>query len=81
MGAEKSKETLLKSNGYRYNFYRMIYFNAEQKKVFSYEYIEDNSIELIQKKISEISNEWEFYFNMSVSDKVKEQILSELKSC
>jgi len=80
MRVEKSKEALLKNNGYKYNFYRMIYFNMEKKKVFSYEYIEDNSVPLIEKNIHDGSGQWKFYFNMPMSEEVKEQILSELKN-
>lgn len=80
MRVEKSKEILLKSNGYKYNFYRMIYFNINQKKVFSYEYIEDNPAQLIEKKILDRSDQWEFYFNMPMSEEVKKQILSELNN-
>lgn len=80
MRAEKSKEALLKSHGYKYNFYRMIYFNIEKKKVFSYEYVEDNPVPLIEKNILDSSDHWIFYFNMPMSEEVKEQILSELKN-
>jgi hypothetical protein len=78
MQGEKSKECLLKNKGFKYNFYRMIYFSVEQKKVFSREYVEDKPIQTIDKNISEKSEKWEFYFNMPMSEQVKEQLLSEL---
>jgi len=78
MQVEKSKEHLLKDSGYRYNFNRMIYFNTKQKKIFSLQYVEDNPIHVLKNNISEVSNDWKFYFNMPVSEKVKDQILSEL---
>src|SRR5216684_3540860 len=58
------KGVLLKQNGYRYNFDRMIYLNLAAKKVFSVAAIEDNPVDWLTAKMAEQTDgDWQFYFN------------------
>jgi hypothetical protein len=58
-----TKEQLLKSSGYSYNFDRELYLNRNLKKAFSVEFIEDRSEEEIQKAIQEPAiGSWRFFF-------------------
>jgi hypothetical protein len=81
MATSKSKEEILQENGYRYHFVRMIYFNLEKKKVFSFEVIDDNSESWLEQKINEANKEdWEFYSNSALPEQIKNDIKKELGS-
>jgi hypothetical protein len=59
-----TKEQLLKTSGYSYNFDRELYLNRKLKKAFSVEFIEDHSEEVIAKAIDEpASGRWQFFLN------------------
>lgn len=77
MTTSKSNEKMLIESGYTYDYYRMIYFNSSTKKVFSFEYIEDNPTS-IAEDIKANTAGWKFYFNKDISEKAKQQLISEL---
>ena len=81
MRGSREKEDILKNNGYRYHFTRMIYFNIDKKKIFSSEWVEDNSEAMLKKKIAEKNkDEWQFYFSGEIaSDLLKKEVIKELK--
>jgi len=79
MTTSKSKEKILRDNGYRYHFIRMIYFNLEKKKVFSFEVIDDHPEDWLQQRINEPNNkDWEFYNNGALPEQIKNDIKKEL---
>lgn len=83
MAASKSKKKILQDNGYRYHFTRMIYFNLDTKKVFSFEVIDDNPENWLEQKISEPNpnnEEWTFYSNGDLPVQIKDDIKKELGS-
>ena len=61
-----TKQNLLDSAGYVYNFDRQVYFNRSTKKIFSVEFIADNDEAKLEQSIRENTNarEWTFYFNV-----------------
>jgi len=82
MTTSKSKEKILKDNGFKYHFIRMIYFNKKTRKIFSFEAIDDNDESWLIKKIHEKNKEqWQFYFNNSPpSDSIKKEVIRELEA-
>lgn len=81
MATSKSKEKILQDNGYRYHFMRMIYFNLDKKKVFSFEVIDDNPEDWLEKRINEPNkDDWEFYSNGTLPKQIKDDIKKELGS-
>lgn len=81
MASTKSKAELLEKYGYQYNFYRMLYFNRDAKKIFSFEFIEDNDEDKLETMMKERNKEeWQFYANKPLSAQVRNDILKELKS-
>ena len=81
MSSTKEKKEILENANYQYHFSRMIYFNRDSKKIFSYEAIEDNNLEWLNKSINERNdlNEWRFYFNDEPSGEIKIDIVKELE--
>ena len=81
MSRSKEKKEILEKANYQYHFSRMIYFNRETKKIFSYEAIEDNDPDWLEQTINEDHdlNEWHFYFNEEPSGEIKSDILKELE--
>jgi hypothetical protein len=81
MPNSKQKKEILQKANYRYHFSRSIYFNRDDKKIFSLEAIEDNDLVWLNDRIKMKSenNEWTFFFNENPSEKVKKEILQELK--
>ena len=74
------KEQLLESCGYRYHFDRMIYFNRSVRRAFSLEFVEDHLQHEIQKLLEiPATNDWAFYFNRPVSDRVKRELAEALQ--
>ena len=69
------KDILLQAN-YRYNFDRDIYFNRQDKKAFSIEFVEDHSEDDLIRSIGEstLGKEWKFYFNSGPSESVKREL-------
>ncbi len=77
----KQKKEILEKANYRYHFSRDIYFNRDDKKIFSEEAIEDNDPSWLADRINSKSDseEWCFFFNTDPSDKIKREILQELR--
>ncbi len=78
----EDKEKLLSNYGYIYNSSRMIYHNKAQNKIFSVEFIKDNSLGNIEKKMKEKSCDWTFYFSYprDLEEKTKKEIILELEN-
>jgi hypothetical protein len=74
------REELLESSGYRYDFDRMMYVNRAVRRVFSLEFVEENSRQEIQKLINEAcaTNDWVFHFNEQPSSRVKRELAEAL---
>jgi hypothetical protein len=69
------KEELLENSGYRYHFERMIYFNRALRRAFSLEFVEDRSLQEIQKLLeTPATDDWVFHFNEPPSDRVKREL-------
>ena len=70
------KQDLLRQAGYHYNFERMLYFNRQDKKAFSVEFVDDHDESELAMRIREDAsrNGWRFYFNSPPSDPVKEEL-------
>jgi hypothetical protein len=70
------KKQILEQAGYRYNFDRMLYVNRRQKKAFSVEFVDDNRVEEIQRRINEppVAAQWQLYFNEPISDGVRREL-------
>jgi hypothetical protein len=74
-----AKSKLLEDAGYAYSFDRMIYINRKAKKVFSVEFVEDNSPEALQKCIVDThAGDWQFFFQSEPSETVKRELVSVL---
>jgi hypothetical protein len=74
------KGNLLKDAGYFYNFNREIYFNRQEKKVFSESAIGDNSIIWLRQKINEknYTGTWLFFFKDTPMIEIQQEIMKEL---
>jgi hypothetical protein len=69
------KLLLLENSGFHYNFEREIYINRVTKKVFSLEFVEDNSERDLQAIMNKAgSDRWTFGFNQPPSPSVQEQL-------
>ncbi|MEW6355650.1 MAG: hypothetical protein AB1696_04940 [Planctomycetota bacterium] len=80
MSEISEKVKLLREHGYRYYARRDLYVNSEVKKVFSLEWIEDNSIDQLRASLLEqnSSGDWLFYFNAGdPSPYVRQTLISE----
>ncbi len=80
MGDSAKKSDVLEKEGFFYHFSRMIYINAEKKKVFSHEAIEDNPVSWLIEKINEpsIPDDWQFYFSGTIDEEIKRDVLREI---
>jgi hypothetical protein len=64
MSELRDKGYLLENSGYDYHFERMIYRNRATKRAFSIEFVEDHSLQEIQKLIDQSpASDWVFHFN------------------
>jgi hypothetical protein len=74
--ARDVKIHILEDGEYAYNIDRQVYFNRKTKKVFSVEFIEDNSPSVLEKCVMEPTEgmEWRFYFNSPPSESVRRQV-------
>ena len=65
---DKPKQEILENNGYTYDFFRMIYVSFADRKVFSFEAIDDHDTEWLEEKIAEPNEagQWIFNFNAPV---------------
>ena len=61
------KSQILEKEGYAYSFDRRIYVNLSARKAFSFQFIDDNKEDELQKCISEKTGGagWQFYFSPS----------------
>ena len=77
-----AKKRILSTHGYIYNFDREVYVNRHTKKVFSVEFVEDNSEQKLRHLVGEINGKkgWQFYFNTPPSDAVKQDLENILRS-
>ena len=74
-----SKEKILRSNGYKYDKIHTIYINASDKKVFSEEAVSDHDENWLYQKIHKDNDgKWEFYFNDSIKESTRQEILSNI---
>jgi len=75
-----TKQHILDTAGYLYNFDRQVYFNRLAKKILSVEFIADSDEAKLEQTVREStdSQEWRFYFNVPPSESVKRQIVSVL---
>jgi len=71
-----AKRQILQNAGYVYNFDREVYVNRKAKKVFSLEFVEDNSEDDLRTRIDEDpgGQAWRFYFNAEPSKAVQEEL-------
>ncbi len=75
-----NKITILEQRGYKYVFDRDIFYNNIDKKCFSLEFLEDNSIEVIKSKIKEpVKDNIIFYFNVVPSENGRLELENEIK--
>jgi hypothetical protein len=76
MPVSQQKRQVLQSNGYYYDFDRMIYLNRDRRKVFSYEAVADHDDAWLQRCIQEPSSpDWTIYFNEEPSAAVREDLI------
>ena len=75
-----TKQHLLDSAGYAYNFDRQVYFSRSEKKIFSVEFIADNDEARLEQSIRENTDarEWKFYFNVPPPESVRLQVVEAL---
>jgi hypothetical protein len=76
LAALDAKQQVLDESDYVYNFDRAVYLNRNARKVFSVEFIEDNSAETLVECIAQPKDgsEWRFYFNSPPSESVRRQL-------
>ena len=74
------KERLLEHAGYRYHFDRMIYFNRNTRRAFSIEFVEDNSLQVIQALLGQPApaQGWVIHFNDAPSERVRRELIEAL---
>ena len=72
----KEKEKILREAQFHYHFERSLYFNRQQRKVFSIEAIEDHDVDWLRDRVQQQNpgDEWLFFFNTPPSDSVKIEI-------
>ena len=80
MAALATKSKILEDAGYFYNFDREAYVNRKAKKVFSVQFVEDNTDEVLRNRIREDTQEsgWRYYSNSEPSEAVKRELESVL---
>ena len=71
-----TKRELLMDAGFVYSFDRDVYYNRETRKVFSVEFVDDHSVEELDRCIHEGTEgeDWRFYFNTPPSESVQRQL-------
>ncbi len=70
------KSQILDKEGYAYSFDSRLYVNLSARKAFSFQFIDDNKEDELQKCISEKTDgaEWKFYFITPPSDAVRREL-------
>jgi hypothetical protein len=73
----ESKKRILEDAGYAYSFDRLSYINRDAQKIFSVEFVQDHSEDVLRTRINESTRpgEWKFYFNLPPSESVKQEFL------
>jgi len=77
MRTATTKKQLLEEAGYAYSFDRLIYVNKSARKIFSIEFVQDNSEGEIETRINEPApppGEWRFYFSNEPSPAVRREL-------
>jgi hypothetical protein len=76
MALVDTKSQILDEAGYSYSFDRMIYVNRPARKVFSMEFVDDNTEENLQRCIDEepTADGWHFYFTSPPSDEIRHDL-------
>lgn len=71
-----ARDRLLEEAGYRYSLRNDIYVNRAERKVFSLEFVEDQTDEQIRERIMERPPDkgWRFYFNTDPSPGVEREL-------
>ena len=77
---QSAKEPILRTNGYVYNFDRMVYYNRLAKKAFSVEWLEDHTEDELKRKLEERNgaDDWKLYLNACPSKSVIDAFLAEV---
>lgn len=74
-----AKEPALRSQGYLYNFDRMVYFSRAAKKAFSVEWLEDHSDDELRLALEERNGGgWKLYLSAPTSQSVIDTFLAEV---
>jgi hypothetical protein len=73
---EIAKEEFLESNGFVYDYERMLFVSRTTRQVISREFIEDNSLARVQQIVQEgnSTGKWVYYFNQQPTPSVKETL-------
>lgn len=76
MPNQSEKTHLLDRVGYVYNFDRMMYINRKDKKAFSFEYVDDNKVSVIESKIREPNTQggWLIYTSLPMSEGIEKEL-------
>jgi len=72
-----TKTQLLEDAGYAYSFDREIYVNRKARKVFSLDFVEDHTEDVLAAKLGEpvpSTGKWHFYFNSAPSPGVEREL-------
>ena len=79
---QREKIDLLENEGFVFSKKREIYIQRKTKKILSNIIVEDSSIEDLKKLISDknTSGEYTFYFEYTLNDKIKQEIIEELST-
>ena len=74
------KMDVLRDAHYTYNFDQELFINPDQKKAFSFPFIDDHSERELAAYINEMTEGkgWRFYFNNPPSDRVRRELESVL---
>lgn len=74
------KMDILRDANYIYNFEKELYFNRNDKKAFSFPFIDDHSESELARFIQEGTDgsSWKFYFVHSPSERVRRELESML---
>jgi hypothetical protein len=79
MDSLKEKKEILEKANYRYHFNRSVYFNRDDKIIFSLEAIEDHDTDWLTNIIqNKKSDTWSLFFNETPSKKIEDEIKREL---
>jgi thermostable 8-oxoguanine DNA glycosylase len=77
-----TKVQMLEDAGYRYSLDRRIFVNRDRRKVFSFEFVEDNSVEELERELlrENVEDGWQFIFNGTPSSSVKRELTALLNA-